>query len=676
MNSVFTINIDSPLITVNSLNYRLPSWPPPDDFPIVVGADGTVISRFKDSTWNLTPYGNQRATINFGDGVQRNNVRKLDKSNARLLRLIMAWWLYGERPIQSASTVVTTASLLRGLFLHCGQAGILVSDLSRFPKVLSSFCKQMAPSSGEHLLFILHTLFEHRDSLQFTVLDREGLRRFESQLPEYERKQTPYIPPRIWLYQVNRLRAFLDDFHLHREKIEACYQYCLDAYAENYGSLSNACSRDRKESRAPFRDTTTQLVDARYFGSFFHTAQRFGIADLLERWCLPSNTKFNTSHKIRILSFYLTQVSYIGTAYLVNFSGMRIEEASLLKSDCLEVENDERLGSIYLLKGETSKTLKDDSALWVTSPTVTSAIDAMKSVSRLRMIPAAANSNVPTTPELVANPPLRVRAYEPWCNTLYEESVLDKRIGIASYSDWARASPNLFDIDQLRITESDIQMARLITPTLSTERFSLGTPWTLTWHQLRRTAAVNMTSSGLVSDRSLQYQLKHLTRAMSLYYGQGYSRRNLNLSMRTEYVRTVYEMLSRQFSILASERFVSPYGESHKRLKMSLFSQDDHEVLIEKAKKGQISYRETLLGGCLKVGPCQFGGIDNVMHCGGNSREKPCADALLDKTRRPSYIELARVISTRLSTSEAGSPEHESLTLQLQSVENSLNAIS
>lgn len=31
------------------LNHRPPTWPPPDDFPIVVDAKGTVVSRYADS---------------------------------------------------------------------------------------------------------------------------------------------------------------------------------------------------------------------------------------------------------------------------------------------------------------------------------------------------------------------------------------------------------------------------------------------------------------------------------------------------------------------------------------------------------------------------------------------------------------------------------------------------
>ena len=52
-----------------------------------------------------------------------------------------------------------------------------------------------------------------------------------------------------------------------------------------------------------------------------------------------------------------------------------------------------------------------------------------------------------------------------------------------------------------------------------------------------------MQASGLVSDASLQFQLKHVARAMSLYYGQNHSRVRLEEKAHTYYVRTMYETL-------------------------------------------------------------------------------------------------------------------------------------
>ncbi|MCW1936866.1 hypothetical protein OMD46_12070 [Pseudomonas sp. MDMC_285] len=107
---------------------------------------------------------------------------------------------------------------------------------------------------------------------------------------------------------------------------------------------------------------------------------------------------------------------------------------------------------------------------------------------------------------------------EPWGTKLTKIN-RTIRPSIPSYAHVLQWFDKLFDPEQLRITPEDFALARLVTPTL-TDEFAVGKIWPLAWHQLRRTGAVNMQASGLVSDASLQFQLKHVARAMSLYYGQ------------------------------------------------------------------------------------------------------------------------------------------------------------
>lgn len=676
-----SLKLDSALVTPQVENYRLPEWPPPSDFPVVIDAQGRVVSRYADSIWDLTPYKNARLTINFGDGSRLNGGARINAVNARLMRQMVAWLLFSERPLQTASSVAASANRLRPLFALCSESGISASDLVRYPKVAEQLPSRMSPANYPSTLSLLHELYVWRDQVGFTLLDREGLRRFEAALPRHESRQTPYIPPRIWRYKVQRLRAFLDDFHAHQAAIEACYHYCLEAYAANYGSLAAACAPvdkgfapGRSPKKAPFsKNSATHGV--RYYGPFAATAERFGIAQLLERWCLPPGVRFAPEHRIRLLANYFTQVGYVGTAYLLSFSGMRIEEGLSLRSDCLKVEHDERLGTIYLLKGTTTKTAQDDDALWVTSPSAVLAVKAMACISRLRMVAAAANPSVPTTPEILANPPLRVRPYEPWGNTMNMDASVTQRLTVDSYSGWRRVSPNLFDPIELHITEEDLQIAKLITPTLNPEDFAAGCEWPITWHQLRRTAAVNMASSGLVSDASLQYQLKHLTRAMSLYYGQGYSQRPLNRGMKNDCIRTVYEMLGHQLVHLGTDRYRSPLGESHKANMLKSISEDDHKSLLTKAKNGLIAYRETLFGGCMKRGACEYGGIDNVVHCGGGMGTSPCPEAIIDRSKRSAIETLGRVIRSQLVSALPGTPLQESLAAQKRSVDNVLNVL-
>jgi hypothetical protein len=673
------LNIDSPLVTRTAANFLPIDWPPPRDFPIVIDGNGRVISRYGDSSWRLWPWAKKAITLNFGDGPQRAGSSVISSANADLLRRIAAWWLYGPKAPTGPATLKHRFTTLRPLFVLCSIEGIAASELMRFPAVADKIPSVIPASSASQALALLHRLHEYREKLGFTLLDRSGLIRLEASLPDHEKRQTPYIPPRIWAYQVNRLRAFLDDFHTHRQGIEDCFRFCLGAYTKNAGSLAEACRRQIPCSERPFQ-ASTQSSGARsgreFHGRFCETAERFGIDALLQRWLLqPGESLDNEGQGVKLLGTYFSMVGYVGTMYLLNFSMMRIEEGWSLRADCLEVEHDERFGPIYTLKGATTKTVKDDEARWVTSPSAKLAVDAMTCVARLRMVAAEANPDVPTTPEDLRNPYLALRAYEPWGNAQGCDLPLASRPCPMHWANILRIYRNLLDPQELRITDADLQIARLITPTLDAETFAVGRIWPLAWHQLRRTGAVNMQASGLVSDSSIQYQLKHASRAMSLYYGQGYSRVRMNNKAQNEYIRTMYEVLGKQIVRLFTDRFVSPHGELRKGNILKLVDPKDSKKLMAAAKAGKVSWRETLLGGCTKIGPCEYGGIDNVARCGGGDGKPPCADAMFDREKAPAIRQLSKVIACRLVEAPKESPYRESLEAQQRAVENALNVI-
>lgn len=202
---------------------------------------------------------------------------------------------------------------------------------------------------------------------------------------------------------------------------------------------------------------------------------------------------------------------------------------------------------------------------------------------------AEADPDVPTTPEYVRIPHLVVRTYEPWNRKHARSNPMNVRPQFLSGAHVARSWPKLFDQRELRITDEDLSLARQITPTLDSKTFLVGNAGPLAWHQLRRTGAVNVQASGLVSDSSVQYELKHATRAMSLHCGHGHSRVRLNDSARDEYIRAMYEVLGKQMARLFSDRFVSPHGVERKAEILKLVDPGDNERLKAAARAGKVS---------------------------------------------------------------------------------------
>jgi len=163
---------------------------------------------------------------------------------------------------------------------------------------------------------------------------------------------------------------------------------------------------------------------------------------------------------------------------------------------------------------------------------------------------------------------------------------------------------------------------------------------------------------------------------MSLYYGQGHSRLRLNEKARLEYLRTMYEILGKEISTLVSSRYISPHGEKRKAEILRLVSDKEAAELSGLARSGSISWRVILLGGCTKRGPCPYGGVDNLVHCGGGDGSPPCPDVLYDRERGPQLSRLDTVINRRLSESPLNSPDRESLDAQSKAVRNVIDAIS
>lgn len=666
------LGIDSPLAVPDAPNYRPPCWPPQRDWPVILDADGQVVSRWGDAIWRLDPWARKRVTLNFGDSPTKRSAAAIDPVNADLLRTIISWWLYGPNSARGYRSLKARFDQIRPLFVLCTQEGIQASELSQFPRVADRLPNMLQASRAEELLALLHELYERRDALGFTLLDRAGLARLATAMPDHQKLQTPYIPPRIWHYQITRLRECLDDYLAHRDQVEECYRFCLTAYRHNAVNLQGQA---RPPSFYPFQwpsdGTNGKLTGQLYCGPFIDTAHRFGMVELFSRWLGVSDNEI----RVQTLSRYLSLVSRAGLSYLLNFSLMRVEEAWNLRADCLHIERDPQFGDIHVLRGRTTKTMSDAEALWVTSPSASVAVEVMRRVADLRaecgFLPDVGSEPVDSSKRYLLDYML-----EPW-GTKFTKINRTLRPSIPSYSKVLKSFNKLFDPEQLRITREDFELARLVTPTLADE-FTVGNIWPLAWHQLRRTGAVNMQASGLVSDASLQFQLKHVTRAMSLYYGQNHSQVRMEEKAHAYYVRTMYETLGRQLQQLTSTRFVSPHGDRRKSEIIRLISAADAKKAVDLAKKGTVAYRPILLGICTSRTPCPYGGIDNIARCGGGDspeEPKPCADVLFDPEQLDEVEVLEAVLDERLATADVGSPLRASLEAQKRSVESYRNVI-
>lgn len=636
-----------------SLCYALPAFPPPDDFPMMVDLKGEPVCRYSDHQWRIGA-----SRFNFGtDPSDLGSAgSSLTEANGDLLKRCVVWFMYGERRSISVSTLRVYHQVLKPIFAFCSGLArpIVASDLSRFFDSLEGELGQaIRPSVAKITKHRLYELWLARETLGFTLLDPNQIRRLTLGIPQHETRQTQFIPPRIWVYQSGRLRVFLEDFLAHKKKFEAALQEILDAYRGNFGSLAK---ERRQSNRNPFNKLGKQHRGCTYLGSFSSFADRHGIREVIARWLFRPETVWEdlSRYKTRLvlLTQYFNAVGLVGTAYLQCFSGMRRCEALSLRCNCLSVEHDPLLGNVHVLSGETTKTTQDDDARWLTAPTVALAVEAMSIVARWRTGIALELGDAPITAKDKAHPYLVQRGYEPWAyggaaQTKYYPTIL--RPSSYEIDQWQTRVPGLFEEDALRITADDAAYVRRFSAHADMDTYGEGCIWHFTSHQYRRTAAVMMGASQ-VSLESQQYQFKHLTRNQSAYYRRGFQSLRLNRTFTYELVEARYEMVSVELGLLNGPDYVSPISPARKDEILNFHEVGSGDDLQKAIKKGHLAVKQTLFGVCTRRDSCPYGGHDNIAHC------PDCNDALLSKRKRSGVEQLGKTIAVRLVDAPPGTP--------------------
>lgn len=672
------------IITPERKSYRPPSWPPPDNWVTCDSQDGSVISRYADSFWDFSETARTTLKFRFKTKSRRKDIATLHAKNQSLLRLWTTWIIWNPALGNSWITRKTRFNLLKRVVTLCDDNNILASELYRFPRVIEEIPSLYKTSTeSDSLISLLDRMHRDVEFLGCDLLDVSSLERLAKaflEVPKKDTEQTAYIPPRIWKYQLSRLRECIDDYLVNQEKIEKLFNFCLEAYERNFGSLENSILMTGSERAKflPFGEENGERESARtgcrFYGSFLKIAKEFGVSELFEKWVVDSGDE---DYDVKLFSKYLTLVDFVGCAYIINYTIQRKQEGGSLRADCLIWENDEKLGRIPIICGETTKTIQDSDARWPTSPSVEVGVLASTSVARLRMRCAAVNPLVACTPDDIENPYLHHYAFEPWATGPENWGKYSKRPKLQTYANMIARFDKLFDMEVLKITEDDLRIALMLTPNLNKRgKFKVGEIWPLAFHQLRRTTAVNMFASGLVSDTSMQVILKHLYLAQSEYYGRNFHRLKFNNDVGSVISSAKYEVLARNIMNLVAERYVSPVSEQRKsEIVVNLINSRDFKTLFKSAQKGEVSIRETRLGACTKREPCPYEGIESSARCAGGDGHSPCDAALFDRNKKDAVVRQLVDTERQIVESKENSPRRRFLLAEACGLRNYVAAI-
>ncbi len=256
------------------------------------------------------------------------------------------------------------------------------------------------PCHNNTTIFLLHDIWENRDFLGFHIFNPEEIMTFGNCCARHDPKQTPYIPPRIWSYQIRRLKSFIDDFLENSASIISCFEYMLEAYKKNGLDATN---QKLKPHHRPFhighpRKTTRNGIITH--GHFKKTLEKFNILELMKSWLDDLDLR-----GAKVMGNYFNLASLVGCAYIANFSMMRSGEVRSLRTGCFKFEYDTALDlDVPTIRGRTTKTLMNNNACWITSASSESAIKMLEIIARLRTSAALLLNEQVLTPEDIEHP--------------------------------------------------------------------------------------------------------------------------------------------------------------------------------------------------------------------------------------------------------------------------------
>lgn len=604
-----------------------------DDFPISYTKEGKILSTFGDVTWDLTPYANRNSYIHFAFKTEAG--RAIDEINQVRYKKLILWTIYGWRHPLAVASILLISIHLRKIIVLCIDNKIDIATLSHFPKVYEQLRDILKRSNWQRAATVMRMAFADRQLLGFFILTSDQLNQLEKSIKKYSiQHQTPYIPERILNNIIERCNEVVTRYmHFHNE-MEDLYAKCLEIYdraRHEFGYIRNIADKE-------FNKKKRISIFEYYIGKNFNDlAIEYGIRGAIME-VFPAKKKLH----IAGLSSYFSHVAFAAQILIAALTGMRNIEHGLLSRNCLKVREDKSLGRVFFISGSTTKTMVDRDANWVTSAMVENAVNAASSISKMRITSAIKYSGytVSDSQKSFLFPPTS----EPWIGGTsqkrkFRENSIPIRFGAMRYI--MEKCIHLFPENLLKITAEDLDIAIRITPDLDRNRFQIGEPWPLAWHQLRRTFVCNALSAG-VSLSSISWQIKHAGTAMTLHYGANFFCAPIDKRLKKEFEEAQVEFSRIKITELQSEEFVAA-NRIDKNTVLRTINSFEGNSFKTAVLDGRIAIKATALGICTNPSPCQFGGWENVAEC------VKCAQGLIKKTNRNKIEKMLEIVETDLS---------------------------
>ncbi len=580
---------------------------PAADFVVSRAKDGTVLSRYKDLTWDLSPYQVRGRTLRLHfcllgeSGAPERAESLLDEMHFLMFVLI---WIRPSAPLTTSSLNGYLVAIRR-LGAFAGRKSCRIRDVLNSEIRLAEFAhNEVSGAVLVQVRALLKLLFKlGSDEIGFPVLGTISKSILDAKISKYNAKirQFPPIPTRIYSSIITCLSFELKAWETVEKRYLALLAECLnDPLLGKNKTHQVTLGTKRGISRTP----------GEYEPDFKTMLSRYELTDYFE--------KADLAPSVHGLALGLSSVMNVAKLSIITFTGMRNAEARDLPYKCLEEEI--AAGGVVhrLICGRTTK-LQKVRTRWVTSEEGHRAVRIIQRIATviyqyLGENPSKSKEADDTYPLFVSTSYLRltgkitkssINVFQALSNSFFSEKydVLRARI-------------------QPLIEEGDLKELEHIDPHRawrSEDEFQLGKQWRLTEHQFRRSLALYAQRSGLVSLPSLRRQLQHITEEMSRYYARGSLFAKNFIGEDKEHFGWEWQEAVPVSSGLAFIRDVlfanePTFGGYVKWIEHRLNGPEgnillDRDVTMRRFLNGEIEYRETPVGGCTRVGPCKVVGI-------------------------------------------------------------------
>lgn len=577
---------------------------PPDNFVVTRQRDGSPLGRYGDLVWDFSPYDPHGRNCSFNFNFWVGAITPQRDALSRECRWLLFILIYLRPGLALAhGTLNEYLAMLRRLAREAELQGLSIKDLLTVPQRVLALLwgeKLVGVSSVKliSLLACLAQLGEHVTGIAVPALTKLQQAFSEKQKEADETtRQTPPMPTRVYSTVLTGLQRELDEAERVIDRLMA---------------LLTAVTADRAMGRCRDMQLHLGIPKAELRPDFVELLQQYE----LSAWWAGRGY----GAEISGLLYALDEIRTAALMQIMAYSGMRVNEAESLPFHCYKkVLHQGR--PHHILMGKVTKLAKGKikRVCWVTNEAGVQAVRLLQGIARViyatrgqSPIESGEGAHVNGSflcigIDYAIRPRITKEGHKPFRMRLYPGTALRGRL-------------------QPCIVEEDLQELEAIDSFRawrSEEAFQIGRSWTLTCHQFRRSLALYAQRSGLVSLPSLKRQLQHITLAMSQYYCRGsvFARDFIgevkgHFGLEWQATQPESQFLAYMRDVLLSE---APLSGAHalwveKRLPKNADGTTvfDRAVTLKAFKRGELAYKETILGGCTNTSECDKTPVDWV----------------------------------------------------------------